>query len=156
MTSSFFILLLMLIYANNPVAHSLQADLSLIFSRGWKWILLLFVQPVCARKAAQFYHMTKLVKMIMIQIHNALCTVAHGTSTCELVFRCISLCSQNCFFISLRSGDIIGYGDFLVLFLFLISRIFLFIPVSKISFLFFSVFFFFPFFFPFWGCELFS
>lgn len=49
------LLLLMLIYANSPVAHSLQADLSLIFNRGWKWILLLLVQPVCARKAAQFY-----------------------------------------------------------------------------------------------------
>lgn len=37
------IFLSVLIYANNPLAHSLQADLSLIFSRDWKLILLLLV-----------------------------------------------------------------------------------------------------------------
>lgn len=36
MTSSFFILPLMLVYANNPVAHCLQAALPLIISGGWK------------------------------------------------------------------------------------------------------------------------
>lgn len=43
------IFLSVLIYANNPLAHSLQADLPLIFSRDWKLILLLLVQPVLLR-----------------------------------------------------------------------------------------------------------
>lgn len=31
------------------------------------------------------------VNILVMQIHSALCGAAHGTGTCEFVFRCISL-----------------------------------------------------------------
>lgn len=94
MTIFFFpIFLLVLLYANSPVTHSLQADLSLIFCRGWNWILLLLVQPVRAMRAAQFYHDWAVYSICgVIQICSALCTVAHATGTSKSVVWWITLC----------------------------------------------------------------
>lgn len=95
MTIFFFffpVFLLVLLYANSPVAHSLQADLSLIFCRGWNWILLLLVQPVRAMRAAQFYHDWTVYSVCdVIQILSALCTVAHATGTSKPVVWCLTL-----------------------------------------------------------------
>lgn len=88
----FPVFLLVLLYANSPVAHSLQADLSLIFCRGWNWILLLLVQPVHAMRAAQFYHDWTVYSVCdVIQILSALCTVAHATGTSKPVVWCLTL-----------------------------------------------------------------
>lgn len=64
-------------------------------------------------------HDQTVVKMVIVQIHSSLCTVVHGTSTCEFIFRCISACSQNQYIVYLRRGDIIiGYEDVLLGFCF--------------------------------------
>lgn len=88
------IFLSVLIYANNPLAHSLQADLSLIFSRDWKLILLLLVQPVLLGGQLNFI-VTELyttyamhIYKYVIQIFIAPCTVAHATGTSEAIFWC--------------------------------------------------------------------
>lgn len=41
---------------------------------------------LCQEGSSILLHDQSIVKMIIIQIHSALCTVAHGTGTCEFVF----------------------------------------------------------------------